>query len=215
MWNGEEHYQVSGKFSQYVVNMADKTCTCRAWEINGIPCRHAVAAIWNKALHGQVPLPETFVHPIYRMDTWKQVYSFKIFPINGKSMWPRSQVPTTILPPYYHKPIGRPKKARRKSTVELEEMTAGGRLRKVGTSGTCGKCGNAGHNSRSCNGRREDGGVGSTKVKQSKVKHSDVGSSKVKDGGVGPSNVKARKDKKCKICKGHGHNIRTCKARKV
>ncbi|XP_022024998.1 uncharacterized protein LOC110925352 [Helianthus annuus] len=135
IWNGEGHYQVTGGVNQYVVNVEQRTCSCRRWELNGIPCRHAVTAIWNKASHGQVGLPESFVHPVYRMDRWKQVYTFKVYPINGKSMCPRSLLPATITPPYYHKSVGRPKKARRKAASELEDITDGRRLRKVGTSG--------------------------------------------------------------------------------
>ncbi|KAK9074462.1 hypothetical protein SSX86_007060 [Deinandra increscens subsp. villosa] len=46
-WNGEEHYQACGPHgSQYVVNMSHRTCTCRGWEITGIPCRHAVAGFF-------------------------------------------------------------------------------------------------------------------------------------------------------------------------
>ncbi|KAD3337182.1 hypothetical protein E3N88_32702 [Mikania micrantha] len=81
-----------------------------------------------------------------------QVYSFKIFPINGKSLWPKSVVPTILTPPTHHKPVGRPKKARKKSAVEIEDMTRGGRLSKKNTTVTCDKCRNKGHNRRICNG---------------------------------------------------------------
>ncbi|KAD3337257.1 hypothetical protein E3N88_32777 [Mikania micrantha] len=82
----------------------------------------------------------------------QKVYSFKIFPINGKSLWPRSVVPTILTPPTHHKPVGRPKKARKKSAVEIEDMTRGGRLSKKNTTVTCDKCRNKGHNRRICNG---------------------------------------------------------------
>ncbi|XP_022033091.2 uncharacterized protein LOC110934216 [Helianthus annuus] len=214
IWNGEGHYQVTGGVNQYVVNMEQRTCSCRRWELNGIPCRHAVAAIWNRASHGQVGLPESFVHPVYRMDRWKQVYTFKVYPINGKSMWPRSLLPTTITPPYYHKSVGRPKKTRRKAASELEDITKGRRLRKVGTSGTCGKCGNTGHNSRSCNGRSEVVPTQQTSAKSSKLAVGSKGQ-KGKKHCVGSSEgLKGKKDvqkqKACRKCKGIGHNSRTC-----
>ncbi|XP_022003716.1 uncharacterized protein LOC110901180 [Helianthus annuus] len=154
------------------------------------------------------------------MDRWKQVYTFKVYPINGKSMWPRSLLPTTITPPYYHKSVGWPKKARRKTTSELEDITEGRRLRKVGTSGTCGKCGNTVHNSRSCNGRSEAVPTQQTSAKSSKL---GVGSTKGQKGKkhyAGSSEgLKGKKDvqkqKACRKCKGIGHNSRTCQGNKV
>ncbi|XP_022031409.1 uncharacterized protein LOC110932378 [Helianthus annuus] len=152
MWNGEDQYQVSGRRSQYVVQLNERSCTCKAWEITGIPCKHGVAAIWYKAASNgqQVGILESWVHPVYRMDTWRQVYSFKVNPINGMSMWPKSQVPTTLKPPHYHKQVGRPRKARKKSAVELEDITQGGRLSKKNTIQTCRNCKEKGHNIRSC-----------------------------------------------------------------
>jgi hypothetical protein len=157
VWNGGEQYQVSGPYGdQCVVDAKQRTCTCRRWELTGMPCKHAVAAIWNMAKNSQqVGLPETWILPTYRLETWKQVYSFKVFPINGRSLWPKSVVPTIITPPTHHKPVGRPKKARKKSAVELEDMTRGGRLSKKNTTVTCGKCNKKGHNSRTCNGREQ------------------------------------------------------------
>ncbi|KAJ0546957.1 putative Zinc finger, SWIM-type, MULE transposase domain-containing protein [Helianthus annuus] len=102
-WNGDDQYQVSRK-SQCVVHMDRKWCTCRAWEISGIPCRHAVATIWFMATNGkQVRCLESWVNPLYRLDNWKKVYSFKVNPISGRSMWPKSMVPTTLKPPKHKK----------------------------------------------------------------------------------------------------------------
>ncbi|XP_076934043.1 uncharacterized protein LOC143600164 [Bidens hawaiensis] len=79
---------------------------------------------------------------------WKAVYKHKVYPLNGISLWVKSQVPTIIAPPKYHKPIGRQKKSRQRSAVEIEE---GGpsKKKKKGQYG-CSKCGKKGHNVRSC-----------------------------------------------------------------
>jgi hypothetical protein len=55
----------------------------------------------------------------------------------------------------YHKPVGRPRKARKKSAVEKEDLMEGGRLRKIAKSNICGKCKKAGHNSRTCKGQEQ------------------------------------------------------------
>jgi hypothetical protein len=156
-WNGEEHYQITGPGGhQYVVDMKRLTCACRRWEITGIPCKHAIAAIWNKAANGQhVGLPENFVHPIYRLDRWKEVYSYKVYPVNGRSLWKKSSVPIILTPPTHHRPVGRPRKCRKKSTFELEEGVKGGRLSKKGMVYKCKLCGKRGHNSRRCIGQEQ------------------------------------------------------------
>ncbi|KAK1423947.1 hypothetical protein QVD17_19258 [Tagetes erecta] len=156
-WNGGEHFQVSGPFGdQRVVDMRQKTCACRRWELTGIPCRHTVAAIWNMEKNTQGNgLPEHCVHQLYMMETWRRVYSHKVFPINGKSMWPTSRIPTTLTAPKHHKPIGRPRKVRRKSKTENEDIVTGTKLNKKNTINHCQKCGNRGHNSRTCKGQKE------------------------------------------------------------
>jgi hypothetical protein len=155
IWNGDDHYQVSGSGGyKCVVDLSNNTCVCRRWELTGMPCQHAVAALWNKASNGQqIGVLESYVSPVYRLEKWKEVYSFRVFPINGRSFWQKSEIPTVITPPVHHKPVGRPRKVRKKSTMELEDAVKGGRLSKKGTSGVCGKCKNPGHNSRTCNGR--------------------------------------------------------------
>jgi hypothetical protein len=156
-WNGDDQYQVSAAFGdQCVVSLVEKSCACRRWEVTGMPCRHAIAAIWNKAANGQqIGLLESWVSPVYTMERWKQVYGFKINPINGRSMWVKTEVPTTLTPPTHHKQVGRPRKSRKRSAVELEDMVQGGRLSRKNSKVTCGKCGKKGHNSRTCKGQEE------------------------------------------------------------
>jgi hypothetical protein len=137
--------------------MKERTCACRRWELTGIPCKHAVATIWNMAAHGiVVGLPESFVNPLYRMERWKEVYNFKIFPINGKSMWQKSQVPTVLTAPTHHTPVGRPRKARKRSAIEIEDANTGGRLSKKLSTVRCAKCNKRGHNSRTCKGQGQE-----------------------------------------------------------
>ncbi|KAK1411976.1 hypothetical protein QVD17_32873 [Tagetes erecta] len=160
-WNGGDQYQVKEAFGeQYVVDMRLKVCACRRWEITGMPCKHSVASLWFMASNGQkVGIPESWVDKVYHLSTWKKVYNFKLFPINGMSMWPSSSIPTTIIAPRYHKPIGRPKKARKRSATEMEGITNGGRLSKKDTTMTCGICKKIGHNKRTCKGQGESGQV--------------------------------------------------------
>ncbi|XP_022023764.1 uncharacterized protein LOC110924027 [Helianthus annuus] len=154
-WNAVDKYQVKGSsLEQCVVNMADKTCSCRRWELTGMPCKHAVAVIWDMAAHGiEVDVPEKWVSQVYWLQTWKQVYAHTMDPINGRNMWLPSACPTTLVPPKHHKQVGRPRKKRKKSAEELtEQASKQGKLYRIGQTVKCTKCGRKGHNQRSCKG---------------------------------------------------------------
>nr|GEU77612.1 reverse transcriptase domain-containing protein [Tanacetum cinerariifolium] len=143
IWNGGVRYQVSGLWGdQCVVDVVARNCTFRKWEITGIPCKHAVATNWNMCMNGiDVEVVETWVHPCYWLDTWKQVYSFKIEPINGNSMWRKCSVPTTLTPPVHHKQIGRPRKKRKRSANKDTRIFKNGKLSRCFKSVTCSQCG--------------------------------------------------------------------------
>ncbi|PWA75137.1 zinc finger, SWIM-type [Artemisia annua] len=155
MWNGGQKYQVTGSFGeQMVVDVERKTCTCRRWEISGLPYRHAVAAKWNMAVNGQpVPLPEAWVDKCYWLETWKEVYSFKIQPCTGRADWKKSPCLTTLTHPHYHPQVGRPKKKRVKGQLEDTPCFKDGKLSRRGRTVRCSSCGNPGHNKQSCKGQ--------------------------------------------------------------
>nr|GEY73599.1 reverse transcriptase domain-containing protein [Tanacetum cinerariifolium] len=48
LWNGVELFQVNGgRQNQVVVNLSNRSCTCRKWKVSGIPYKHAVACMFN------------------------------------------------------------------------------------------------------------------------------------------------------------------------
>ena len=154
MWNGENEYQVTGPYNdQVVVDIMKKSCSCRKWELTGMPCKHAVAALWDLAGHKEgVGIPENWVHECYWLTTWKKVYSHKIYCLNGPNLWKKHPSPLTLIPPKQHTQIGRPPKKRKKSADELssQKMSSGGKLSRVGKTVTCTVCKTMGHNKRSC-----------------------------------------------------------------
>ncbi|CAI9301668.1 unnamed protein product [Lactuca saligna] len=89
---GAGKYQVAGPWQdQCIVDVGQQSCTCKRWELTGIPCKHGVAAIWDMGRNDKdVGIPESFVHPCYWLSSWKEMYSFKVSPINGRSMWEKS-----------------------------------------------------------------------------------------------------------------------------
>ncbi|XP_052622279.1 uncharacterized protein LOC111888944 [Lactuca sativa] len=169
-YNGAGKYQVASTWQdQYVVNLNERSCTCRFWEITGFPCRHVVSAIWNKIENGEnAPDVEDWVHPCYKLSTCRAMYLNKTDPINGRSMWPKSDCPFTLTPPKHHTQVGRPKKKRRRGVDEPNNQTT--KLSRKFLAVTCSKCHNKGHNSRTCKGQGGIGEVGSKGKTQGKGK---------------------------------------------
>ncbi|KAD7478078.1 hypothetical protein E3N88_01214 [Mikania micrantha] len=153
---GSSKYQVKGpRDTQCVVDVEQKTCSCRKWQLTGMPCSHVVAVIWDMSGNDmEVGLPENWVSEIYWLEHWKSVYEHTINPILSKTEWPKSACPTSLTPPQHHTQIGRPKKKRKKSAEEIhEERSSAKKLSRKGSAGTCSKCNNPGHNSRTCKGQ--------------------------------------------------------------
>ncbi|KAI3704867.1 hypothetical protein L1987_75096 [Smallanthus sonchifolius] len=161
IWCGVSKYQVSGPAQdQKTVDVDQRTCSCMKWELTGMPCRHAVACIWNMATHGlDDGIVEKWVDPCYWLETWKKVYAHIINPINGRDLWTPSSCPTTLTAPKHHKQVGRPKKKRKKSAEEVRELSqtisTSGKMSRKGNTVTCDKCKKKGHNSRTCKGQEE------------------------------------------------------------
>nr|KAJ0216526.1 hypothetical protein LSAT_V11C300153300 [Lactuca sativa] len=169
----KEIQKVVGPLTPTATTILDKiksqqSCTCKRWELIGILWKHGVAAVWDmKRNTKDVGIPESFVYPCYWLSSWKEMYSFKVSPINGRSMWENSTIPTTLLPPKHRVPIGRPKKKRTISIVEKEDFVRGNTASRAHRSVTCTKCNNVGHNARTCKGQRPivGGGGGQSRVK--------------------------------------------------
>jgi len=142
IYSGGMSFQVTTNLmtESFIVNLDKKTCSCNFWELVGIPCRHAVAAI-TKAVED----PVNYVHSYYNKQTYMRCYDHGISPINGKNMWPKTNDPD-ILPPQYKRGPGRPKKLRRREPDDGN----GPRWRRSYTTHRCNKCFAYGHNSRTC-----------------------------------------------------------------
>ncbi|GJV18287.1 mutator type transposase [Tanacetum coccineum] len=124
-----------------------------------LPCTHVVASHIGIRQNGiDTGIPESYCLPVHWLTTWKEMYKFKINPVNGPQGWKKSDVPTTIIPPKPHPQIGRPPKKRKKSAAELaDEMMKSKKLTKTGKSVTCKSCKQVGHNSRGCKSKKGGG----------------------------------------------------------
>ncbi|XP_020683208.2 uncharacterized protein LOC110100134 [Dendrobium catenatum] len=70
--------EVESIHSRHIVDLESKECTCRIWQLTGLPCIHAVAYIGMK----EHPLWHTYVHDWYRM-----AYEGAIGTLPDKDQW--------------------------------------------------------------------------------------------------------------------------------
>lgn len=141
IWNGEKGCEVKNGNLQYVVDVNKKFCSCRSWQLTGIPCAHACCALWNDGKN-----PDDHLHNWYLPQTFMRAYQYALQPINGAHEWKKSTL-DPILPPKPRKMPGRPKKSRRKAKCEKRKKL---QLSRAGGTNTCSICGGEGHNMRGC-----------------------------------------------------------------
>lgn len=99
---------------EVVVDLNERTCACRKWQLTGIPCFHAIACIFFQKLD-----PMDFIHECYTREKYLQVYSHVIEPISGEPYWEHTEQEPP-LPPLKRIAPGRPKKNREKKNVGVE-----------------------------------------------------------------------------------------------
>ncbi|XP_061359581.1 uncharacterized protein LOC133303653 [Gastrolobium bilobum] len=113
-------------------------------KLTGLPCEHAVAAICHK----NEP-PENYVHQWLTVDALHATYAHTLNPVNSDKYWPSSDEPKP-LPPKLKRPIGCPKKHRRKDPSEEQGSNTKKVKRTYATK--CPKCGQHGHYAKTCKG---------------------------------------------------------------
>ena len=85
-WGGDENYQViSASGGAFTVERARRSCSCNKWNLNGIPCPHAVACISHKDEE-----PEDWVSEWYKKEMYLKTYAYQIFAIRNQEEWPDS-----------------------------------------------------------------------------------------------------------------------------
>jgi hypothetical protein len=142
--NGKDSYEVRHWDHRFVVNLVTKTCSCRYWQLSGLPCPHAIACIFFKTncLDG-------FVAACYHIEHFKRTYEHCLEPLEGMTAWAESEMPKP-KPPGYVKMPGRPKKSRRREPGEKAKRT---KMAKIGGKIRCSKCKATGHNTTTCDRR--------------------------------------------------------------
>ena len=125
------------------MNLEEKKCGCRKWDIIGIPCCDAISYIFFNREDA-----EKYVNACYKRTTYIDCYDPIIEPINGQNTWRPSGLPL-VQPLTKRRPPGRPKKKR---ALELDEPESHKKNRGLGISKQCKSCRKLGHNRRSYKG---------------------------------------------------------------
>ncbi|WVZ77343.1 LOW QUALITY PROTEIN: hypothetical protein U9M48_025221, partial [Paspalum notatum var. saurae] len=126
---------------RFTVDLAKKECSCRYWQLSGLPCYHAISSIYYKT-HSLYD----FVADCYK---FKKIYSHCLEPVEGMHSWPVSDRPKLRAPGYIKMP-GRPKTERKR---EPHEKPKAKKMCRLGTFIRCRKCKGVGHNIASCDKR--------------------------------------------------------------
>ena len=134
LFNTIEYQVCDEKGMDFTVNIQNKTCTCRRFQEDEIPCGHAVAVIAKRNLNVY-----EYCASFYKTETLKELYQENVRPLPHKDQWNLPQhLQITVLPPKTTIPAGRPKKKRIRSRGE-NKITI-----------KCGKCEQQGHNIKTC-----------------------------------------------------------------
>ncbi|XP_048608087.1 uncharacterized protein LOC125584152 [Brassica napus] len=137
------------------VHMTRRTCTCRKWDMTGIPCRHALRVIMHMKWKS-----DDYVSDWYLTSKWRATYENSISPVTGMRFW-RKTDETRIQPPTRPESKGRKKKQKRikgknespkkKRKVQCgEESPKKLKASRERRTMTCGHCGITGHNAFKC-----------------------------------------------------------------
>ncbi|XP_020102083.1 uncharacterized protein LOC109719708 [Ananas comosus] len=104
-------FQVIAADHTDVVDLSKKTCSCKRWDIDGIPCNHAMAAISFRLRD-----PYDFVEDWFKTSTYRATYNDCVPPTRGKEQWP-AILSNVVLPrpPNVRIQPGRRKVSRRES----------------------------------------------------------------------------------------------------
>ncbi|XP_024004987.1 uncharacterized protein LOC112082118 [Eutrema salsugineum] len=120
---GLEYSVVGVDGKNYLVNLDTKSCGCRMFDIDKIPCVHAIPAtiaMMRKSSRRRDLHIFDLCSRYYLIDTWAMAYHRTIYMVPHHSTWiiPEEVANLVVYPPDYTKKAGRKKEKRFPSTGE-------------------------------------------------------------------------------------------------
>ncbi|XP_059625978.1 uncharacterized protein LOC132269014 [Cornus florida] len=141
----EAEFEVISHEGTNIVDIRNRCCLCRGWQLYGLPCAHAVAALLScrQNVH-------RFTESCFTVATYRKAYSQTIHPVPDRTLWKEMSdgsqnnegngAEIIINPPKSLRPPGRPRKRR----VRAEDR---GRAKRVVH---CSRCNQTGHFRTTC-----------------------------------------------------------------
>nr|XP_027102905.1 uncharacterized protein LOC113724178 [Coffea arabica] len=142
----EDTFEIGDVDRSYIVNLSKRICDCGAFQISGIPCKHAALEI----IYRRKKLKH-YCEAWFTRDMYLKAYSEMIHPIPDVKRWPAmpNLLPKTVLSPPLRRAPGRPRVNRRR---EADERASSSQPKRSSTL-KCGHCGAFDHNKRTCKGQ--------------------------------------------------------------
>ncbi|KAJ0962191.1 hypothetical protein J5N97_030019 [Dioscorea zingiberensis] len=129
-----EQFEVIDPVATLAVNLQTKTCSCRRWQVYGIPCMHACASIVTSEASVY-----RFVDNYFTVQMYANAYANHISPVPGHDKPTNPSRVLQIRPLITKRKPGRPRRTRIESqALDVRELR-------------CSRCKNTGHNRRTCN----------------------------------------------------------------
>ncbi|CAA7058664.1 unnamed protein product [Microthlaspi erraticum] len=139
-------FEVMDNGQSHKVNMKEKTCRCRKWDLTGIPCRHALRVVFDNP---KTYKKEDLVSDWYLTTKWQDQYIDSIGPVNGMKFW-RTSGETTLEAPDTEVQKGRKKNPQKRIKGVNESPKKGKKATNHGRDMHCYRCGLADHNAYKC-----------------------------------------------------------------
>ncbi|XP_065854337.1 uncharacterized protein [Euphorbia lathyris] len=133
--SNERVFKVSFGKDDFVVDMGSNSCSCNHFQIDEIPCAHALAVACFKHMD-----PYQFCSQYFTKEAMLSTYDCSIFPVPKQESWdiPPIVKDVIVFPPFARNKASRPKKRRFRSAWESK------------TQNRCSRCGKKGHNRKTC-----------------------------------------------------------------
>ncbi|XP_028075710.1 uncharacterized protein LOC114277948 [Camellia sinensis] len=110
-----------------LVDLANRSCSCFQWQLNGFPCPHAIVAFRNTGKNVY-----DYIEPFFHAVKYREAYEGSIHPIPTVAKPNFTPSDYLIAPPVYKRPPGRPKRKIIPSKGEVVQHIRCGRCRKMG-----------------------------------------------------------------------------------
>nr|GMD34343.1 uncharacterized protein LOC109168478 [Ipomoea batatas] len=78
-FNGDDGYEIKKGRQQFKVKLAGRSCSCRAWDLSGIPCPHAICVIFAIGRE-----PHEYIDSCYSKESYLRTYAHALQPMNGE-----------------------------------------------------------------------------------------------------------------------------------